>query len=79
MNCISCKGNLVKGNVNHVVDFDGHIIISGGKNRSTAYISVIGFPEVIPHKKKLYALHAVLFAGLSLIQIFYITISSIMR
>lgn len=30
MNCISCKGNLVKGNVNHVVDFDGHIIIVKG-------------------------------------------------
>ena len=30
MNCILCKSNLVKGNVNHIVDFDGHIIIIKG-------------------------------------------------
>lgn len=27
MNCILCKSNLIKGNVNHIVDFDGRIII----------------------------------------------------
>ncbi|APC41461.1 type II toxin-antitoxin system MqsA family antitoxin [Clostridium estertheticum] len=26
MNCILCKSNLIKGIVNHIVDFDGHII-----------------------------------------------------
>jgi YgiT-type zinc finger domain-containing protein len=30
MNCILCKSNLVKGNINHIVDFDGHIIIIKG-------------------------------------------------
>lgn len=26
MNYISCKSNLINGNVNHIVDFDGHIM-----------------------------------------------------
>ena len=30
MNCILCKSNLVKGNINHIVDFEGHIIIIKG-------------------------------------------------
>jgi YgiT-type zinc finger domain-containing protein len=30
MNCIMCKSNLILGNVNHIVDFDGHIIIIKG-------------------------------------------------
>ena len=30
MNCILCKSNLIKGIVNHIVDFDGHIIIIKG-------------------------------------------------
>lgn len=27
MNCTLCKGDLVQGRVNHIVDLDGHIII----------------------------------------------------
>jgi YgiT-type zinc finger domain-containing protein len=27
MSCILCKFNLIKGNVNHIVDFNGHIVI----------------------------------------------------
>jgi YgiT-type zinc finger domain-containing protein len=27
MNCVLCKGDLVQGRVNHIVDLDGHIII----------------------------------------------------
>jgi YgiT-type zinc finger domain-containing protein len=27
MNCVLCKSNLTKGNVNHIVDFNGHIVI----------------------------------------------------
>jgi YgiT-type zinc finger domain-containing protein len=27
MNCIMCKSNLIDGNVNHIIDFDGHILI----------------------------------------------------
>jgi YgiT-type zinc finger domain-containing protein len=30
MNCIFCKSILFKGNVNHIIDFDGHIIIIKG-------------------------------------------------
>lgn len=30
MNCILCKGDLIQGNVNHIVDLDGHIIIIKG-------------------------------------------------
>jgi len=30
MKCILCKSNLVKGNVNHSVDFGGYIIIIKG-------------------------------------------------
>ena len=30
MNCILCKSNLIKGNVNHIVDIDGHIVIIKG-------------------------------------------------
>ncbi|MFC0903780.1 type II toxin-antitoxin system MqsA family antitoxin [Clostridium sp. MT-14] len=30
MNCILCKGDLVQGRVNHIVDLDGHIIIIKG-------------------------------------------------
>ena len=30
MNCVICKSNLIKGYVNHIVDFDGHIIIIKG-------------------------------------------------
>lgn len=27
MNCILCKSNLIEGKVNHIIDFEGHIII----------------------------------------------------
>ena len=27
MNCVMCKGKLIEGKVNHIVDIDGHIII----------------------------------------------------
>lgn len=30
MNCILCKSKLIKGNVNHIVDFNGHIVIIKG-------------------------------------------------
>lgn len=30
MNCILCKGKLIQGKVNHIVDIDGHIIIIKG-------------------------------------------------
>ncbi|MBZ9624396.1 type II toxin-antitoxin system MqsA family antitoxin [Clostridium sp. FP2] len=30
MNCMLCKANLVEGNVNHIVDFGGYIIIIKG-------------------------------------------------
>ncbi len=30
MKCILCKFNLVEGNVNHIVDFNGHTIIIKG-------------------------------------------------
>lgn len=30
MNCILCEGDLIKGNINHIVDLDGHIIIIKG-------------------------------------------------
>jgi len=30
MDCILCKSILIKGNINHIVDFDGHIIIIKG-------------------------------------------------
>lgn len=27
MECVICKGKLIEGKVNHIVDIDGHIII----------------------------------------------------
>lgn len=30
MNCVLCKGDLVQGRVNHIVDLDGHIVIIKG-------------------------------------------------
>lgn len=27
MNCVMCKGKLIDGKVNHIVDINGHIII----------------------------------------------------
>lgn len=27
MSCVMCKGKLIEGKVNHIVDIDGHIII----------------------------------------------------
>ncbi len=30
MKCVLCEANLIKGNVNHIVDFEGHIIIIKG-------------------------------------------------
>ncbi|WP_300379925.1 type II toxin-antitoxin system MqsA family antitoxin [Clostridium sp.] len=27
MNCVMCKGKLIEGKVNHIVDINGHIII----------------------------------------------------
>lgn len=27
MDCVMCKGNLIEGNVNHIVDINGYIII----------------------------------------------------
>jgi len=30
MDCTLCKSSLIKGSINHIVDFDGHIIIIKG-------------------------------------------------